>query len=631
MRKLSSPALLALGALFAAPGEGDGASSQSGQGEGDDAFARGRALMDAGDVTDALDLWLSLGDSLAAAGSEDPRIGTAFIASVVQHGLEFYEEAATHMFYWGMSGLAPTDEGRREILAEGRRTFALADSAVAAAWDSAGREDPVSLAVAVKRFWIERDPTPTTIHNERLLEHWSRIDYARANYVYNRTSPFGTDDRGLLHVKYGRPFQITAGHLGISSSEARWRGITKDDLFRWDVEPLYEIWRYGTLEERNFTYFMFGNENGTGPFRLVTGVHEIIPTSSRSGPGSRLDGIRAQYFLELFYYIDLARAGGPYGNRLAELEALWNQRRDRPNEGYLEAASLRHIEEDVRLAKRPRAPAWSEIDDAPKSALSAQVARIMRDGQPQLLAIAVSSPLWAMDFTNDEFADELALDSYTPTYTVIARDRRLHEMARLGMMPLDAEGQLSTATLRHDPAIGHMSVAASHAMEASGGRGRRLSAFPGHQHFAVSEPLSLDPAAGFEASDVVVGIAPQPGVSTEDSPVPLLPATRFWRNDLLRVYFELYRPLDTAPTQAATYHVQLQVVPASARPVGQRDAEGRAAVAVDVESAGPSGQHFFDLDLRNETSGPLRIVLEVTDPATGTSRTRTAAILLLQR
>lgn len=638
MSKLGKSSLFALGALIATTGPAS--SNQSGQHIGADPFERGRVFLDAGNVTDALDLWLRLKDSLSAIGSEDPRIGVAFIASVARDNLDLYEEAATLMFYWGLSGFAPSDQARHEILAEGRRTFALVDSTTATAWDAFGRGDPVSMALAIKQFWIERDPTPATLLNERLLEHWSRIEYARANYVYNRESPFGTDDRGVIYVKYGRPVQITAGHLGVSSAEARWRGITKEALFRWDVEPLYEIWRYGIFDEREFTYFMFGNEDGTGPFRLVTGVHEIIPTSSRSGPGSRIAGIRAQYFLELFYHIDLARAGGPYGIRLSELEALWNQRGGLPNEGYLEAISRRHIEDDIQLAARPRAPAWSEIDDSPKSALSAQVARVMQNGQPHLLALAVSSPLWALEFEANEFVGELSLDDYTPTHTVIARNQRLDEIARFGMVPLDAEGQLSTVVLRHDPRIGHVSVAASHDMDARETPGRRLSTFPGHRHFSVAAPLALDPVARFEASDIMVGIAPHPGVATENSPVPLLPATRFWRNDLLRVYFEIYRPLGTPASQATIYDVRLQVVPIPQaqlgedlpRPPSQRERDGgRAAVSVDVESTGSLGRHFFDLDLRNETPGPLRLVLEVGEPESGIIQTRSIVVLLLDR
>ena len=598
-----------------------------------DAYQHGRGLLEAGDTVGALDFWIERRDSISAAGSEDPRIATTFISAVAEQGLRLYEEVATDMFYWGFSGAAPSDDAQREILAEGRRTFALVDSATAEAWTAVGRRDPAALAHAVKRFWLERDPTPTTAENERLLEHWARVAYAREHYVYNRNSAFGTDDRGVFYVKYGRPAQVTAGHLKISTTEARWRGVERDDLFRWDVDPQYEIWRYATLGERDFTYFMFGNEQGTGPFRRVVGPHEILPRSARTGPGSRLPtGIRAQYYLELFYYVELARAGGPFGDRLSQLEALWNQTGGNPNEGYLEAMSLLHIDDDVARATRARPTAWSEIDETPKSALSAQAARVIQEGQPRILVVAVSSPTWTPVLEEREMPEELALGEYTPSHTVIARDQRLDEVLRAEMAPLDAYGEFAHLVLRHDARIGHVSVAARHDMDDADGTPR---VFPGSEHFVIGAPLSLD-LDGFDVSDIVVGIAIPSTSSPASSPVPLLPATHVWRDDLLRVYFEIYRPSSTPEAQEKTYDVRLRLVPGTHRrqdqppvPPSGDEQEGRAMVSVTLASEGSTGKHFFDLDLRNESSGTLQLVLEVTDSTVGITKTRVALIRLL--
>ena len=62
------------------------------------------------------------------------------------------------MFYWGFSGVA-TARSQEEIMAEGRRTFTLVDSSAVEYWGAIGRQDAGGLALAVKRFWIERDPT----------------------------------------------------------------------------------------------------------------------------------------------------------------------------------------------------------------------------------------------------------------------------------------------------------------------------------------------------------------------------------------------------------------------------------------------------------------------------------------
>ena len=590
-------------------------------------FERGRALIEAGDVEGALMLWIGVRDSLSAAGAEDPRIATAFIEAVAEHDLERFAEISTAIFYWGFSGNVPADEeARDEILAEGRRTFTLVDSTVVEFWARTGQENPAALSLAVKRFWIERDPTPTTPLNERLVEHWQRIAHARRNFVYNISSPYRTDDRGSFYVKYGEPDRITRGHLGADGSERRLRGIPMEMMMRFDRQPQYEIWRYATLHPGDFTYFLFGNTDGTGPFQHVQGLHQVIPSSSRTSTSARHNGIRFQYYLELFYYEDLARMGGPFGLRFAELERLWGRGRP-PGEGTLEATSRRHIDDDTWAARQPRPPAVSEFDDSPKSALSAQAARILQDGEPRILVLGVSSPLWIPRTEEGSIGDSVVLAGYEARHTVIVRDRRLNEMARAGMLPVDGQGHISTVVLRHAARIGHLTVTAKHEIEDERSDDG-IGVLPGHAHFSVGGPL-LDGNAEMEVSDLVVGISPQPGLELGDLPVPLLPATRFWKDDPLRVYFEIYHPSAVSAGDTGNFDVRVRIVPFAGADIPGGRTEGRAAVTLSLESRAPTGTHFFDLDLRNEPSGVLQIVLEVTDQATGATRVRATPIRLL--
>lgn len=615
-----------------------------------DPYERGMALVERGDVEGALTLWIGARDSLSAEGAEDARIGTAFIQAVTESEFERFEEIATVMFYWGFSGAA-TERTRDEILAEGRRTFTLADSTAVEYWDAIGRQDAGGLALAVKRFWIERDPTPATLLNERLIEHWRRIADARRDFVYNRSSAYGTDDRGTFFVKYGLPDRVTRGHLRVSESERRSMNLPVDYIARFDQQPQYEIWRYATMHPGEFTYFLFGNTDGTGPFRHVQGLHEILSPSARTSGEARYGGIRAQYYLEFFYYEDLARMGGPYGLRFGELERLWFSSR-RVTEGTLEAISRRHIADDQWAGREPLPPAISEYDDRLRSALSAQAARVLEGGEPRLLVMAVSSPIWLPGTAEGAIRDSVTLAPYTASHTVIARDGRLSEIARAGMLPVDGPGHLSTLVLRHQNEIRHLSVSARHdiheeeALDAA-------SRLPGQLHFIVNQPLvatAIDTAGGrggperaepavpaattdFEVSDLIVGIAPRPELDLGDLPVPLLPATRFWRDDPLRVYFEVYRPEQVA-AGSLDLRVYLNPVartnPAVPLPdVDESDLE-TAAIFVTLESPEAHEGHFFDLDLRNERPGLLRVVLEITDDETGATRLRVTPIRLLE-
>lgn len=597
------------------------------------AYEVGQELIADGNIEGALALWISVRDSLSAEGAEDARIGTAFIQTVTENELERYEEIATVMFYWGFSGVA-TERTREEITAEGRRTFTLVDSTATEYWEAAGRDDPAALALAVKRFWIERDPTPSTLVNEGLVEHWKRIAYARRTFVYNRSSAYRTDDRGTFYVKYGLPDRITRGHLRVSEAERRSRNLPLDYIARFDQNPQYEIWRYATMHPGEFTYFLFGNTQGTGPFRHVQGLHEIISASARVSGEARFAGIRAQHYLELFYYEDLARMGGPYGLRFGELERLWNAARS-PVEGTLEAISRRHISDDQWAARQPLPPAISEFDDRPRSAISAQAARILEGGEPRLLIMAVSSPIWLPATEADSIRDGVTLAPYTASHTVIMRNSKLSEIARAGMLSVDGPGHLSALLLRHSGQIRHLSVSAGHDVQ-DDARPGTASRLPGHLHFAVDDPLVpmlADASANFEVSDVIVGIAPRPELDLGELPVPLLPATRFWRDDPLRVYFEIYRP---GPVESGTVDLQVHLAPLvdavpGIPPPGEHGFDlTTAGITLSVESPSDRGEHFFDLDLRNERAGLLRVVLRITDRETGATRVRVTPIHLLQ-
>ena len=609
-----------------------------------DLFERGSALIDAGDSVGALELWKGARDSLTEARAEDPRIGRTFVEMVAELELAEYEGLATQFFYWGLSARSAAREPyRSEVLAEGRRTFALGDSATAHYWAEKGESDVVALALAIKRFWLERDPTPTTAVNERLLEHWQRIAEARRRYRYTRRSVYGTDDRGVFFVKYGGPDRVVNGIMSVSRAEQRMIGVPQVVVDRYDKLPQFEVWRYAGLDERGFAYFLFGNEGGSGQFRHVEGVHDLIPSGARSfnvsGDGAQragaIRGRRAVHYLEWAYYRDVARMGGPYGDRADELDRIWLGRTE-PHDAAMRGTSFRIADDDRRWLAAQRRPALSRYDDLPKSVLSAQAARILDGGDALVVVLAVSSPVWRPQVEDGELADTVKLGEYDARHTIIARNHNLEEVGRASMEPIDLEGSVSQLRLRHVRSLGHLTVAVEH--ENLGGEGERsvggdvadtIGVMPGHTHFALAKPLVRRPGLS-QVSDLIVGIAPQAGLLPDDMPVPVLPTTRLWRDDLLRVYFEIYHPVAVAEDETRQFEIRLQTFRRSEDPLDDGEPEaGTAAIVVSLESAGPTGRHHFDLDLRNEESGALEVVLAVTDTVTDETYVRTAPVLLL--
>jgi len=58
----------------------------------------------------------------------------------------------------------------------------------------------------LRRFWLRTDPSPLTTVNERLVEHYRRVAYARIHFGQDR---FPWDDRGEVYVRFGAPDHIS--------------------------------------------------------------------------------------------------------------------------------------------------------------------------------------------------------------------------------------------------------------------------------------------------------------------------------------------------------------------------------------------------------------------------------------
>lgn len=69
-------------------------------------------------------------------------------------------------------------------------------------------------------FWGRKDPTPTTVKNERLIEHYRRIEVAHDKY-YSPLRP-GYDERGRIYIKHGEPDQkiSLSGNWAIRENES---------------------------------------------------------------------------------------------------------------------------------------------------------------------------------------------------------------------------------------------------------------------------------------------------------------------------------------------------------------------------------------------------------------------------
>lgn len=101
----------------------------------------------------------------------------------------------------------------------------LADSSEMQQLRSAQAE---SREAAWAEFWARRDPTPNEPGNERLLEHYRRVAYARRNF-HDGFSDGSISDRGRVYIRHGPPASI------------------EEAASRFDLLTSWQLWRYPSL------------------------------------------------------------------------------------------------------------------------------------------------------------------------------------------------------------------------------------------------------------------------------------------------------------------------------------------------------------------------------------------------
>lgn len=92
-------------------------------------------------------------------------------------------------------------------------------------------------------FWKKRDPTPSTLENERMEEYYRRVHYANETFSGQREG--WETDMGQIYIIFGPPTEIDRHPFDI------------------DRKP-YEIWNYYDISRQ----FLFVDENGFGEYRL---------------------------------------------------------------------------------------------------------------------------------------------------------------------------------------------------------------------------------------------------------------------------------------------------------------------------------------------------------------------------
>ncbi len=322
------------------------------------AYERGLEELYRGNTTQALDIWYNGYRDIRYV---DARIGLEYIRVVTENRMREYYEPATEMYYRAVldgSGIDSRVAIRQEI----NRMRPIIGEGIYRQWVNWWEKSDNRLASDMRGFWVQHDPTPSGIANERLIEHWLRIAASREKFTRNTITAYGTDERALIYVRYGEPDRTRRGILTLQSlnmkqwlrnqlnpytdideelsgRDERNRGSVEDEdllvrltdaIYEFHRYPEYEIWFYDQLaiEGDEAIAFIFGTDVRSEEFRLQTSIEDFIPERAfhtervrqQEGVEFTRAGITPALMLQLLYYEQLTQIDPFFNTRLNELQ-----------------------------------------------------------------------------------------------------------------------------------------------------------------------------------------------------------------------------------------------------------------------------------------------------------------------
>jgi len=396
-------------------------------------YDMGRERMNRGEWEVALKVWAQGIQSLQNRGITDPRLGFAFISAATKNRATDYYRDADIAYFWALKKEAFTGNMavfRKEV----ERLSPLMEGQVQQTIERKLRTQDASLVEDIRRFWDKADPILTTDLNERLIEHWERIAHAKNTFTREDNTVYGTDDRGLIYIKYGSPASTHSGTLTFDNALLRSKASELIEImnptsgFRTDsaastlgssrnarlnndlmVENLvrrvrefyrnsyYEVWIYPPGEEEvDNTIFIFGQDGDTGVFGLRKSVEEMIPRGAFGlrGDQARISGVAVSpgLLLQLMAYSELSSYDPYFLDNLLDMESeIFSIHRN--NTVYIDEVVKSRNEFRMQRLQAKLPPEHSTlVDEKPQIDIDYRYYRMLRENNPVLLVSMFSDP-----------------------------------------------------------------------------------------------------------------------------------------------------------------------------------------------------------------------------------------------
>lgn len=414
-----------------------------------------------------------------------------------------------------------------------------------------------------------------------------------------------------------------------SRQRAAEQGFLIGEIDRFNNYPEYEIWFYHSFDADAPLSYMFGNREGLGRYGLRDGVEDFIPGRAFLRTSSYRTGVSPGAVLQSVYYSELMHLHPDFEDRYNELEQIWDSLVS--NKSSMVANNLFRLKrQNFKTADKFNpvtafAPSEkSSVDQTiPKVRMLVSPFRFLnKQGFPKIALVALSYPQIRMDTllsSQDKFPD------YSVTHTAITYDGNHNEIRRQSEALHAGDDNVYTFILPHKDIQNDFMIIAevfhfptTRSVDTEG----RLDISPqvmglGRANVPGLPPLSASKES-LELSDLFIGVKNPSETESSRLPFPLVPSSRIWASDLLKIYFEIYHLyFDEAGT--VHYNIDFEVTKLQGKKKKKKES---ISLSFNFDAYERTSNEEFEIDISKLTSGSYELLVHVTDKVSGQKKFR---------
>ncbi len=605
-------------------------------------YELGKERYDAGDWQEALRIWMTAITDTNFV-DPDPRLGISFIELITEKELSAMYKSASLLYLWGMT-TTDLKSYFSEMELEVERIKPLLTEDRYRDWRNKLRANDVSLYADIRAFWLAMDPTPMQQPNERLLEHWERIAYSRKHFTKNFSSAYGTDDRGLIYVRYGMPDRKHGGFLMPEDTEVRSKLVElnamtpavrqqgletvfaqqQGNAIRSMFQPSeYEVWIYNLIDRKGTGTFIFGTPGDGGRYGIRRSMDEFIPrnafrTPIQSPGNDNYNQMVAGNLIELGIYRELAAVDPYFANTFVDLERNWSQY----TSGAVNAESYKSMSMNTTAANQLRNNqnllAQSRSDFEKKYVPldnSINIYRVLNNNEPAYiivnktdpsLATAVDARQMSNAETSRSYALRDAIAVFDENWKVISYSEESPTL-RLESNTMTVSSENSTFLVPHDlNAVKNIRFSSelyrlgTQQMFRSDENAVVIGA--SNIELSLPEPLRQNT---FEVSDIML-VDPIIESPSSRSEYLILPGNKIRPRGSLGMYFEVYNVPETLEGYR-DYTVRYTITEPSRL---RRNGRQRVQISANFRADGPTGSEMLEIDTSKLKAGTYNCRLD---------------------